>query len=53
MPNASWTWGVRVVYDTTTEKQAIVWIQSQYLVGVCSEGALRKILVTMCNMFVF
>lgn len=40
------------MYDTATDRQAIVWIESQYL-GVCSEEVLSKILVTMCNMFVF
>lgn len=52
MLNASWIWGLGVVYDTPTDRQAIVWMESQYL-GVCSEEALRKILATTCNMFVF
>lgn len=41
MLRASWIWGVGGVYDTTTDRQAIGWIESQYL-GICSEGALRK-----------
>lgn len=52
MLNASWIWGLGVMYDTPTDRQAIVWMESQYL-GVCSEEALRKILATTCNMFVF
>lgn len=42
--------GMYMAYYTTVDRQVTGWIKSQYL-GICSEGALRKTLVTMCNMF--